>query len=505
MWARVILGSGLFSVLACTASHERAALDAFIPEPPPPVGSTGSALVGPAGGRVTLGALVLDVPAGALDRETEIRVEVVADSVPSAFTAFSPMYRFSPAGLRFARPVRVRIPFGGNASLATIFWSRADGDELVPRATTVDGDHAETQITHFSRAFVGTACEGADCCDRANGELDVLLMVDDSGSMGEEQASLVRELPRIAEVLATGDLDGDGMQDFPAVASLHLGVVSSDMGTAGFRIPTCDGPSGDDGILRTAGNTTLAGCGELYPSFATYDADDPSADGRAFASDVGCVAVLGVSGCGFEQQLEASLKAITPSTSAIRFEGGSVGHADGANDGFLRDGSVLAVLSITDENDCSAADAELFDPTSSTYTEDLNLRCFLHPGALHPASRYADGLLATRRAPADLVFGLIAGIPEDLASATPDYDAILRDPRMVERIDPAMPTRLAPSCDEEGRGVAFPPTRLVEVARQIDAAGGAAVIQSICQGDFTPAVSAILTRVSARVAGRCGP
>jgi hypothetical protein len=76
---------------------------------------------------------------------------------------------------------------------------------------------------------------------------------------------------------------------------------------------------------------------------------------------------------------------------------------------------------------------------------------------------------------------------------------------MVERIDPAMPTRLAPSCDEEGRGVAFPPTRLVEVARQIDAAGGAAVIQSICQGDFTPAVSAILTRVSARVAGRCGP
>ncbi|HJL29556.1 MAG TPA: hypothetical protein RMI62_10820, partial [Polyangiaceae bacterium LLY-WYZ-15_(1-7)] len=214
--------------------------------------------------------------------------------------------------------------------------------------------------------------------------VDLLFMVDNSNSMSEEQVALSNELPRLVRVLASGDADEDGTQDFPPVRSLQIGVVSSDMGTGGFLVPTCSESSfGDDGVLRTEGNVARPGCMATYPSFLSFrpaDGGDPS----AFASDVTCVAAMGTNGCGFEQQLESILKAVTPSTSSITFGMGTVGHADGANAGFIRDNSLLTIINVTDEDDCSAADPDLFNPSSTAYTGDLNLRCFQYPEAVHP-------------------------------------------------------------------------------------------------------------------------
>ena len=70
---------------------------------------------------------------------------------------------------------------------------------------------------------------------------------------------------------------------------------------------------------------------------------------------------------------------------------------------------------------------------------------------------------------------------------------------MLETVDPAMPNRLLPSCVTE-HGVATPPTRLLEVARDLPGS----TVQSICQDDFAPAVDAILRRVAARASGSCG-
>jgi hypothetical protein len=57
------------------------------------------------------------------------------------------------------------------------------------------------------------------------------------------------------------------------------------------------------------------GCSEMYPSFLSY-VSDPTQGAMAsidrFANDVGCIATLGTEGCGFEQQLEAPLKALLP-------------------------------------------------------------------------------------------------------------------------------------------------------------------------------------------------
>ncbi len=346
-------------------------------------------------------------------------------------------------------------------------------------------------------------CVGSVCCEAAGSRVDVLFMIDNSNSMNEEQASLVMQLPRLVRVLATGDLDGDGIPETAPVRDLHLGVITPDMGTGGFSVPTCANPRfGDDGVLQTAGDTSSAGCMSTYPSFLTFDptTDDP----MAIAADLACMA-RGTAGCGFEQQLEAVLKATTSSTAPIRFFEGTRGNADLANTGFLREDSVLVTFLLTDEDDCSVADPDLFNPGSTRYTDDLNVRCSMNPSALHPLTRFVDGLIATRRDPADLIFAAVAGVPVDLipTSGTPNYAAILSDPRMVERVDPTMPGRLVPSCDVSGRGLAFPPRRIVRTAQAIQAAGATGVVGSICQADLSDPMDAVLERISARLGESC--
>ena len=327
--------------------------------------------------------------------------------------------------------------------------------------------------------------------------IDLLFMIDNSGSMVEEQASLGAQLPRLFTVLATGDVDGDGVQEALPAPSIHAGVITSDMGTGGFVVPTCAEPNfGDDGILHTRGNTARAGCNPTYPPFVDFTAGGNVAQA---SNDFACVAVAGSGGCGFEQQLDAVLKALTPSTSEIRFATGTSGHGDLENSGFLRPDSLLAIVLVTDEEDCSVADPELFNPDSSIYPGDLNLRCFQYPSAVLPTSRYVDGLIALRAArPWMLTFAAITGIPARLSMGDPyaiDYDAILADPEMQEQIDPAMPTRLTPSCNVPGRGVAFAPRRIVTVARDLSARGATGIVQSICQEDFKPAFNALIVAI----------
>jgi len=335
-------------------------------------------------------------------------------------------------------------------------------------------------------------------------KVDLLFMVDNSGSMSEEQASLGTELPRLVRVLTTGDRTGDGLtpDDFPPVRSLHLGVVTSDMGVAGFNVATCTRAAmfGDDGLLRAVGNTSLAGCMATYPSFLEYLPGVTPQTPDDFGNEFRCVAMAGVSGCGFEQQLEAMLKAVTPATSSTSFFARTRGHGDAENAGFLRDDSVLALVLVSDEEDCSIAEgaAEIFNVSSTTYTGDLNLRCFLYKEAQYPVQRYIDGFKALRAGREDLlVFGAIIGVPLDLVSeGTPNYDAILADPRMVEQVDTSPGStglRLVPSCNVPGRGIAFPPRRIVEVAKGFGTYGA---VESICQESFTSAIDGILTKIA---------
>jgi hypothetical protein len=118
-------------------------------------------------------------------------------------------------------------------------------------------------------------------------------------------------------------------------------------------------------------------------------------------------------------------------------------------------------------------------------------------------------LLGLRRDPNLLVFGGIVGVPVDSVpnSRQIDYAAILAHEDMQERLDQTMqpPERLIPSCNVVNRGEAYPPRRIVEVARDIEAANGSATIQSICQESFTGALDAIIDKIADALGGACLP
>lgn len=347
----------------------------------------------------------------------------------------------------------------------------------------------------------GTTLECFDVRTTAIDAVDLLFVIDDSSSMGNEQLALSSELPRLFSALRSGDRDGDGVGDMPPVRSLQVGVVSTDMGVGGFAVPTCGERFGDDGVLLTRGNVERPGCAANYPHFFDFS---PATSVDQFAAEVTCVAAMGTAGCGFEQQLEATLKAVTPSTGLVRFENGTVGHADGQNAGFLRPDSVLLIVILTEEEDCSAANPSIFDPADTSFGGNLSTRCFEYGapelGFVHPIERYVDGLLATRPDATRLVVSGIVGIPVATSpspGAPPEWEAILDHPDMQEIPDPSMPSRLRPSCDRTDpsgeRSLAFPPRRIVRTLQGLERNGAHATVQSICRDSLAPAIDATVS------------
>jgi hypothetical protein len=383
-------------------------------------------------------------------------------------------------------------------------------------------------------------------------KVDLLFMIDNSGSMAEEQRALQEELPEIIQVLASGDLEfgregdpGAGVQDFQPVRDLHVGVISSDMGTGGFQQDGCDNATfGDDGILQVDGNPSgepipdptadgggaappidceddyLGPDGERFLSFENPDGQRCETEPETcnqFIRDFACVSALGTRGCGFEQQLDAILKSLIPNVPSCnqpfcQFFQGSRGQGNNpaTNDGFLREDSLLAVLVLTDEEDCSAANPDLFNRNSGRFFGNLNLRCTDNPEALYDIERYVDGFLSLRQDPNLFIFSVIAGVPADLVRSatreednTQDFDIILADSRMVPR-PRADGDGLEPSCNS-ANGSADPPRRFVQVARDLEARGAGAVVQSICQSDFQPAIEAILDKVARVLGEACLP
>lgn len=320
--------------------------------------------------------------------------------------------------------------------------------------------------------------------------IDLLLMVDGTSDMRVPQERLIAALPRLIELVSTGGFAADFRP-----MSLNVAVVTADMGTGGASVPTtCANPQlGDDGVFRSAGDPAWAGCTAGYPSFLQYDPDS-GASVDPFATAVGCVARVGTRGCGFEQPLESILKALSPaepaSSTADDFEapvffGGSRGHGDGENYGFRGHDSVLVIVHLSTDDDCSARDSALFDPSSPTYAgTELSSRCLRHPEALHPIARYVDGLIQLQRHTPRLLYVPIVGIPQDLEPGEERFDALVsldpavRDARMQPRVDPTRPSSVLPSCG--GPEVeAYPPVRTVTLARDLAERGASVIVGSI--------------------------
>ena len=306
-------------------------------------------------------------------------------------------------------------------------------------------------------------------------DVDLLFVIDDSGSMREEQESLRREIPLLVEALANPPLDATGRPQWNAVESLSVAIVTTNVGTRGHPVDgtrvgicTANGGWGDGGALVENGACETG-------SVHTWRADS-SETPATFAARIGCIADVGIDGCGLEQPLAAAMLALD------------------AEEAFPRADSLLAVIVLSDEEDCSFANpAEFFGGTERGRA--LNQRCALRTDLLDPIDGVVGSLLAGRD-PDQLVFAALVGVPEDLADAS--FQQILDDPRMQYRITEDNDIGLEPACRSEG-GLAAPGRRYVELASRLDGA----LIRSICAESFQPAILELAGRIGGRVRSVC--
>jgi hypothetical protein len=194
-----------------------------------------------------------------------------------------------------------------------------------------------------------------------NRNVDILFVVDDSSSMRLSQDNLLRNFP----VFLTR------LQEPPGLPNLHIAVISPDMGAGDGSIASCNATGGKMGIFQY---TPRGSCtASPLDAGATYIRDIGGIRNyqSSLADAFTCIAALDQSGCGFEQPFAAILRAL-----------GADGRPPPAeNQGFLRPDATLAIIMLTNEDDCSEVPgAGLFETaTNATVGSVLgppsNFRC----------------------------------------------------------------------------------------------------------------------------------
>ncbi len=373
-----------------------------------------------------------------------------------------------------------------------------------------------------------------------NRDVDILFVLDNSGSMSEEQARLARNFPAFVD-----RLDGMG-------ADYRIGITTTDVAHPGCGA----GATPENGalVLRSCTEAVADGAfvfNDLDAAAACTDQCKLSAEqlriapsfdeqthpwlesiagvqnlaaGVAMADAFACFGPQGIDGCGYESPLEAMRLAI----GKAREPGGS---------GFMRHEALLSVVLVTDETDCSSnpAHADIFT-SNTTFQNDVDPRrtsatcwragvdcsgegsefkeCHAEdysaegtPGAdaadavLHPIDRYVDfleGLRVLSGAPVadggplarEVLVSLIAGVPAGYDQGAAEIVYTAPEPGS----DQAINFGIAPGCinTEDGSGsTAIPPVREREVAEAFTGADGSRNVFSICQDDYSPALEQI--------------
>ncbi|MFO7561623.1 MAG: hypothetical protein R6X02_03180 [Enhygromyxa sp.] len=229
-----------------------------------------------------------------------------------------------------------------NTSFDTSFDTGEGEDDPTGNDGTVKLDTLEDDE---GRSTAGNEEGGAKGCKA----IDFLFVIDNSGSMGDNQTNLISSFPgfiqKIQEVVA--DVD-----------SYHVMVVKTDelwnscqIECAFFPflcqfgdINACNGaPSICDDTMGAGVNFPIGGgasnqyC-ELTGGQRYITPQEPL---DLLPSKFTCTAKVGTDGSGSEKQMEAMTEALSPALNG----------PGGCNSGFLRDDAVLVITIITDEED----------------------------------------------------------------------------------------------------------------------------------------------------------
>jgi hypothetical protein len=371
--------------------------------------------------------------------------------------------------------------------------------------------------------------DGDGDADACTDQLDILVVMDNSGSMADAQLRFV-----LATTELVGLLDAAGLD-------WRIGITTSDNGNPWCPAGTTT-PEGGKLVLESC--TTRLGdflfgnnvdvqdelCNDLCPNdnftiTNTTTTVDPSPQPRPWIERTGgqgnvsgvsveealrCVIPMGVNGCGFESQLESGYVALT-----------RAGLADEESYGFLRKDASLLVLIVSDEADCSYNSSEIFeadgsktfwsDPTAPYPTSavcwNAGVQCTGDPSnysscdpenfdingaptdrgansVLEPISRYTsqldeiEGQRTSVNPGARVRLAVVGGVGLD---GTPHY-ADTTDLAFQDSFG------IGPGCEDAGSSMAaVPPVRMRDVAL---ASGGP--LGSICAPDYSPFLSQLV-------------
>ena len=245
--------------------------------------------------------------------------------------------------------------------------------------------------------------------------IDLLLMIDNSSSMADKQATLADAVPQLLGQLvqpACVDTDGTshgasllgqanpcpngGSLEFNPVNNIHIGIVTSSLGDhGGGRLCTPGQPTSfvdangtinepDDvndkghlaGTFARYTSTTAAGqnvtsAPEGFLAWGDSTKPGMSAGSLTSATNIfkDMVSATKEMGCGLEAQLEGWFRFLidpVPPIFPITKTPDQQAHRLGSDDAllaqraaFLRPDSLVAILMLTDENDCSLRDTDV--------------------------------------------------------------------------------------------------------------------------------------------------
>lgn len=238
---------------------------------------TASALIGPAGGAVTLGERVgFSAPPGALATPTSISItrampEVVPKLDPGMVNVTAPAnagYRFGPKGQQFAVPVRITLPFDarllpeGMSVTEIQTWYFDEATERWAALTRKDVLHATSQLvsetTHFTfminavlvtpehaepASFNPTSLKDLKAASPTEG-LD-LVELSDPGNQGTARLQLPIRLPK-----ARGDFQPQVALTYDSSAGNGYMGVGWSLSASSITLDTRFGVPGYDGSER---------------------------------------------------------------------------------------------------------------------------------------------------------------------------------------------------------------------------------------------------------------
>jgi hypothetical protein len=341
--------------------------------------------------------------------------------------------------------------------------------------------------------------------------VDLLVVVDTSASMAEEQAILASSLHDLVVALTAPT----GTGPFAAIDELRFAVVTSNMGLSSDgeendaswpgEVPAgCTG-LGDDGMFQgiKAVEAIIGGDGVPCPALDApwvetswiQQVDTP-------AVQAACLALQGMDGCMIRQPLQAAVTAFDREDQW----------------GFTQLKHLLAVLIVSDADDCSMlngealfAESEIADPAEMK----AGLACGEHPEHLFPASHLYEALTENKYI-GGVVFAAITGVPNegigaDTCQGRGDQlgDCLEQDAMQLVPEQPNAPDNLAwsfrPACtrsaDSEEVTRAEPGRRFVELAAE--GFGNLGYVSSICNADWGPAMDGLARLIVAHAWVSC--